>query len=65
MGHLHAIKTGIAEVKIDATLNAAGARLPFRVARTVEFQRPYGQLTVGRESFWSGVMRQCDACSYA
>jgi hypothetical protein len=25
----------------------------------------YGQLTVLAESFWSGVMRQCDACSYA
>ena len=35
-----AIKTGIAEVKIDATLNAAGATLPFRVAKTVEIQRP-------------------------
>lgn len=34
-----AVKTGIAEVKIDATLNAAGATLPFRVAKTVEFQR--------------------------
>ena len=34
-----AIKTGIAEVKIDSTLNAAGATLPFRVAKTVEFQR--------------------------
>lgn len=37
-----AIKTGIAEVKIDATLNAAGVTLPFRVAKTVEFQRPTG-----------------------
>ena len=34
-----AIRTGIAEVKIDATLNAAGASLPFRVAKTVEIQR--------------------------
>jgi LEA14-like dessication related protein len=34
-----AIKTGIAEVKIDATLNAAGATLPFKVAKTVQLQR--------------------------
>jgi len=34
-----AIRTGIAEVKIDATLNAAGTTLPFKVAKTVELQR--------------------------
>lgn len=34
-----AIRTGIAEVKIDATLRAAGATLPVKVARTVELQR--------------------------
>ena len=37
-----AIRTGVAEVKIDATLNAAGATLPFKVAKTVELQRPTG-----------------------
>lgn len=34
-----AIKTGVAEVKIDAMLNAAGATLPLKVAKTVELQR--------------------------
>lgn len=34
-----AIKTGIAEIKIDATLNAAGVTLPFKVAKTVQLQR--------------------------
>ena len=37
-----AIRTGVAEVKIDATLNAAGATLPFKVAKKVELQRPTG-----------------------
>ena len=37
-----AIKTGVAEVKIDAMLNAAGATLPVKVAKTVELQRPTG-----------------------
>jgi LEA14-like dessication related protein len=34
-----AIRSGVAEVKIDAILNAAGASIPFRVARTVALQR--------------------------
>lgn len=34
-----AIKSGSAEVKIDALLNAAGATLPIKVARTVEITR--------------------------
>jgi LEA14-like dessication related protein len=37
-----AIRTGVAEVKIDAMLNAAGATLPFKIAKTVELQRPTG-----------------------
>jgi LEA14-like dessication related protein len=37
-----AIKSGIAEVKIDATLNAAGATLPVKIARTVELSRATG-----------------------
>jgi LEA14-like dessication related protein len=37
-----AIRTGVAEVKIDAILNAAGASIPVKVARTVELQRPTG-----------------------
>src|SRR6266404_952473 len=37
-----AIHTGVAEVKIDAILNAAGASLPVKVARTVELQRVSG-----------------------
>ena len=35
-----AIRTGLAEVKIDATLSAAGATLPLKVAKTVELQTP-------------------------
>jgi len=31
-----AIRTGVAEVKLDAILNAAGASLPVKVAKTVE-----------------------------
>ena len=34
-----AIHTGVAEVKIDAVLNAAGASIPLKVSRTVELQR--------------------------
>ena len=34
-----AVRSGVAEVKIDATLRAAGASLPVKVARTVELQR--------------------------
>lgn len=34
-----AIHTGVAEVKIDAILNAAGASLPVKVAKTVQLQR--------------------------
>lgn len=34
-----AIRTGVAEVKVDAVLNAAGASLPLKVAKTVELQR--------------------------
>jgi LEA14-like dessication related protein len=34
-----AIRTGVAEVKLDVTLNAGGAMLPFKIARTVELQR--------------------------
>jgi LEA14-like dessication related protein len=41
-GAAQAIKSGIAEVKIDATLNAAGATLPVKIARTVELSRPTG-----------------------
>ena len=37
-----AIHSGVAEVKIDATLNAAGASIPIKVARTVELQRATG-----------------------
>ena len=37
-----AIKSGVAEVKIDATLNAAGATLPVKIARTVELTRSTG-----------------------
>jgi hypothetical protein len=37
-----AIHTGVAEVKIDAVLNAAGASIPLKVARTVELQRAVG-----------------------
>jgi len=37
-----AIRTGVAEVKIDAILNAAGASLPVKVAKTVELQRVSG-----------------------
>lgn len=37
-----AIKTGVAEVKIDALLNAAGATLPIKVAKTVELTRSSG-----------------------
>src|SRR6266513_2359904 len=37
-----AIRTGVAEVKIDAILNAAGASIPVKVARTVELQRTTG-----------------------
>ena len=34
-----AVRTGVAEVKIDALLNAAGASLPLRIAKTVQLQR--------------------------
>lgn len=34
-----AVRTGVAEVKVDAMLNAAGATLPLKVAKTVELQR--------------------------
>ena len=34
-----AIRTGVAEVKIDGTVNAGGAILPVKVAKTVELQR--------------------------
>ena len=37
-----AIRTGVAEVTIDAILNAAGATIPVKVARTVELQRATG-----------------------
>jgi LEA14-like dessication related protein len=37
-----ALRSGVAEVKIDATLNAAGASIPVKVARTVELQRTTG-----------------------
>lgn len=37
-----AIKSGLAEVRIDGTLNAAGATLPVKVARTVELKRTTG-----------------------
>jgi len=37
-----AIRSGVAEVKIDAILNAAGASIPVKVARTVELQRTTG-----------------------
>jgi len=37
-----AIRTGVAEVKVDAILNAAGASIPVKVARTVELQRTTG-----------------------
>jgi LEA14-like dessication related protein len=35
-----AIRSGVAEVKIDAIVNAAGASIPLKVARTVALQRP-------------------------
>src|SRR5947209_12221689 len=34
-----AIRSGVAEVKIDALLNAAGASIPLKVTKTVELQR--------------------------
>ncbi len=37
-----AIRSGVAEVKIDAIVNAAGASIPLQVARTVELQRAPG-----------------------
>ena len=37
-----AIRSGVAEVKVDAILNAAGASIPVKVARTVELQRTTG-----------------------
>jgi len=37
-----AIRTGVAEVKIDGILNAAGASIPVKVAKTVELQRASG-----------------------
>ena len=37
-----AIRSGVAEVKVDATLNAAGASIPVKVARTVSLQRTTG-----------------------
>lgn len=37
-----AIRTGVAEVKVDAILNAAGASIPVKVARTVQIQRSTG-----------------------
>ncbi len=37
-----AIRSGVAEVKIDAIVNAAGASIPLKVAKTVELQRPAG-----------------------
>ena len=37
-----AIRSGVAEVKVDAILNAAGASIPVKVARTVQLQRPTG-----------------------
>jgi LEA14-like dessication related protein len=37
-----AIRTGVAEVKVDAMLNAAGASIPLKVAKTVELQRSTG-----------------------
>jgi len=37
-----ALRSGVAEVKVDATLNAAGASIPVKVARTVELQRTTG-----------------------
>ena len=37
-----ALRSGVAEVKIDATLNAAGASIPVKLARTVELQRTTG-----------------------
>jgi LEA14-like dessication related protein len=37
-----AIRSGVAEVKIDALLNAAGASIPVKVAKTVELQRATG-----------------------
>ena len=37
-----AIRSGVAEVKIDAILNAAGASIPVKVARTVQLQRTTG-----------------------
>src|SRR5205809_2038837 len=37
-----ALRSGVAEVKVDAILNAAGASIPVKVARTVELQRTTG-----------------------
>jgi LEA14-like dessication related protein len=37
-----ALRSGVAEVKVDATLNAAGASIPVKVARTVALQRTTG-----------------------
>jgi hypothetical protein len=37
-----AIRSGVAEVKVDAILNAAGASIPVKVAKTVELQRTTG-----------------------
>jgi LEA14-like dessication related protein len=37
-----AIRTGVAEVKIDGILNAAGASIPVKVSKTVELQRATG-----------------------
>ena len=37
-----AIRSGVAEVKIDAIVNAAGASIPLKVAKTVALQRPGG-----------------------
>ena len=34
-----AVRTGVAEVKVDAMLNAGGAMLPLKAARTVQLQR--------------------------
>ena len=37
-----AIRTGVAEVKIDGILNAGNASIPVKVAKTVELQRATG-----------------------
>ncbi|MGE5047042.1 MAG: LEA type 2 family protein, partial [Deltaproteobacteria bacterium] len=34
-----AVRTGVAEVKVDAILNAGGAMLPLKATRTVQLQR--------------------------